>query len=46
MKEYILFAIGRVGNKSSLPFLVQVLKEPFETLRVSAARAILLTLYK
>ncbi len=45
MKEYILFAIGSIGSKKSLPFLVQVLNEPFETLRVQAARAILICLY-
>ncbi len=46
MKEYILFAIGSIGSKKSLPFLVEVLNEPFESLRVQAARSILLCLYK
>lgn len=45
MKDYILYAIGTIGAKSSLPFLVDVLTEPFESLRISAARAILLSLY-
>lgn len=45
MKEYILYAIGTIGSKSTLPFLVQVLCEPFESLRISASRAILLSLY-
>ena len=46
MKEYILFAVATIGTKSALPFLIQVLNEPFESLRVSAARGILTCLYK
>lgn len=46
MKEYILYAVATIGTKSALPFLVQVLNEPFESLRVSAARGILICLYK
>lgn len=46
MKEYILYAIATIGTKSALPFFVQVLNEPFESLRVSAARGILICLYK
>ncbi len=46
MKEYILYAVATIGTKSALPFLSQVLKEPFESLRVSAARGILICLYK
>lgn len=45
MKEFIIYAMGTIGAKSMLPFLVEVLNEPFESLRVSAARAILLSLY-
>lgn len=44
IKERILYAIGSIGSPTALPFLVQVLDEPFESLRVSAARAILLCL--
>jgi len=46
MKEYILFAMASIGAKSALSFLVEVLNEPFETLRISAARGILLSLNK
>lgn len=46
MKEYILYAVATIGTKSAIPFLVQVLNEPFESLRVSAARGILICLYK
>jgi HEAT repeat protein len=46
MKEYILYAMSSIGAKSELAFLVEVLNEPFETLRISAARGILLSLYK
>jgi HEAT repeat protein len=42
LKEYILFAIGQIGAKRSLQFLTSVLDEPFESLRISAARSILL----
>ncbi len=45
MKEYILFAVATIGTKEALPFLVEVLNEPFETLRVRAARGILICLY-
>ena len=46
MKEYILYAVATIGTKSALPFLVQVLNEPSESLRVMAARGILICLYK
>ncbi len=46
MKEYILFAMASIGAKSELSFFVNVLNEPFETLRIVAARGILLSLNK
>ena len=46
MKEHILHAIGSIGSTDALPFLVQVLDEPFESLRIAAARAILATIQK
>ncbi len=46
MKEYILFAMASIGRKSELSFFVSVLNEPFETLRIIAARGILLSLNK
>lgn len=44
IKERILYAIGSIGSQQALPFLVQVLDEPFESIRIAAARAILLCL--
>ena len=41
MKERILEGIGRVGALSSIPFLVETLKEPYQTLRVIAAMALI-----
>src|SRR5262249_3489726 len=40
-KERVLYAIGSFGSSAALPFLVKVLDEPFESLRVAAARAII-----
>ncbi len=45
MKIYILEALGHIGDPSSIPFLVEVLKEPFQTLRVVAASALIQCLY-
>ncbi len=44
-KMQILEAMGRLGEKSTLPFLLQRLYEPSQTLRVVAAVAILLYIY-
>jgi HEAT repeat protein len=41
IKELIITAIGRIGEKKALPFLCTVLQEPFPTLRLRAAGAIL-----
>jgi HEAT repeat protein len=43
-KEQILHGIGQIGDPSSIAFLVKVLNEPFESIRLSAARALLLCL--
>jgi len=45
MKEKILESVGRVGNKQSIPFLIDKLQEPPQTLRIIAAAALLQTLY-
>ena len=45
MKIHILEAIGRVGNKDSIPFLIEILKEPFQMLRVVAASALIQCIY-
>ncbi len=41
MKIQILEAIGHVGSMESIPFLVDILNEPFQLLRVVAASAII-----
>jgi HEAT repeat protein len=43
LKLNILEAIGRVGNMESFPFLLKVLEEPFQMLRIAAASAIIQT---
>ncbi len=45
MKEKILEGIGRIGSFSSVPFLLDCLKEPFQLLRVIAASSLLQILY-
>lgn len=45
MKEHILEGIGRVGSLSSVPFLLERLQEPFQSLRIIAAAALLECLY-
>lgn len=44
-KEHILEALGKVGMTSTIPFLVQKMQEPFQTLRILAAAALLECLY-
>lgn len=44
-KVQILEAIGHVGNLDSIPFLVDILNEPFQILRVVAASAMIQCLY-
>jgi HEAT repeat protein len=41
LKLNILGAIGQVSNQGSIPFLIKVLSEPFEILRIAAAAAII-----
>lgn len=45
MKIHILEAIGHIGDRESIPFLIQILKEPFQVLRVVAASALIQCLY-
>lgn len=40
LKAKILEALGYVGGKKSIPFLVEKLEEPFQTLRIIAASSI------
>jgi HEAT repeat protein len=40
-KGHILEGLGKIGEESSIPFLITVLKEPHQTLRIIAACAIL-----
>jgi HEAT repeat protein len=44
-KLYILEALGHIGNETVIPFLLNVLNEPFMMRRVTAAAAILQSLY-
>lgn len=41
LKEHILEALGQIGDKSSLPFLVAKLREPNQHLRMIAAAAVI-----
>lgn len=41
MKEKILEAIGRVGSIDSIPFLLERFKEPFSSIKIIAATAII-----
>lgn len=45
-KEKILEGITRVGSKSSIPFLIQRLSEPHQSLRIIAALGILQAIYQ
>jgi HEAT repeat protein len=45
MKMHILEALGHIGDASAVPFLVSLLKEPFQGLRVVAASALIQCLY-
>jgi HEAT repeat protein len=45
MKIHILEALGHIGTKESIPFLIEILKEPFQMLRVVAASALIQCIY-
>jgi HEAT repeat protein len=45
IKIQILEAIGHVGSLESVPFLIDILSEPFQLLRVIAASAMIQCLY-
>ena len=45
MKIHLLEALGHIGDPSAIPFLVALLKEPFQGLRVVAAAALIQCLY-
>lgn len=45
LKAQLLEGIGRVGSRSSLKFLAERLDEPYQTLRIVAAAALLECLY-
>lgn len=45
LKEKIIEGIGRVGATSSIPFLISKLNEPYQSLRIFAASALLECLY-
>jgi HEAT repeat protein len=41
MKIYIVEALAHMGEAHSIPFLIEILKEPFQNLRVVAASALI-----
>lgn len=45
MKVHILEALAHIGDPSSIPFLLEILKEPFQVLRVVSASALIQCLY-
>jgi HEAT repeat protein len=44
-KIQILEALGSIGNRDSVPFLLEVMKEPFSLLRTIAASSVIQCLY-
>ncbi|MBS0620829.1 MAG: HEAT repeat domain-containing protein [Verrucomicrobia bacterium] len=45
MKVHVLEALAHIGDPRSIPFLLSILKEPFQVLRVVAASALIQCLY-
>ncbi len=45
MKIHILEALAHIGDPKSIPFLVEILNEPFQVLRVIAASALIQCIY-
>ncbi len=45
MKINILGALGHIGDKTSIPFLLTLLEEPYQTLKVMAASALIQCVY-
>lgn len=45
MKVHILEAIGKIGDSESIPFLLEIINEPFQVLRVVAATALIQSIY-
>lgn len=45
MKERILEGLGRIGVPSTIPFFVEKMREPYQSLRIMAAAALLECLY-
>lgn len=45
MKVHILEALAHIGDASSIPFLLEILKEPFQILHVVSASALIQCLY-
>lgn len=45
MKINILGALGHIGDKTSIPFLLKLLEEPYQTLKVMAASALIQCVY-
>jgi HEAT repeat protein len=45
MKIHILEAIAQIGDRESIPFLLEIFKEPFQVMRIIAASALIKCLY-
>lgn len=45
MKVNILGAVGRIGDERSIPFLLELLDEPYQILKVATASALIQCLY-
>ncbi|HSX12188.1 MAG TPA: HEAT repeat domain-containing protein, partial [Rhabdochlamydiaceae bacterium] len=45
LKVHILEALGKIGDPSCIPFLLEIFSEPFQVLRVVAATALIQCLY-
>ncbi|MCB1082310.1 MAG: HEAT repeat domain-containing protein, partial [Chlamydiia bacterium] len=45
MKIHIIGALGHIGDKGSIPFLLKLLEEPYPTLKVMAASALIQCVY-
>lgn len=45
IKMHILEAIGHIGSKESIPFLMELLEDPFNVMRIIAASSIIQCIY-
>ncbi|MCK4934511.1 MAG: HEAT repeat domain-containing protein, partial [Simkaniaceae bacterium] len=45
MKINILGALGHLGEKESIPFLIEIIEQPFQILRLVAASSLIQCIY-